>query len=204
MGFALLATVVYLLTIVAGNTRVWVVLFCLFIAIGLYVWGQMTTLSDSLQRRITVRGVAVIIVLVGGWLSLKVIPSALQRQEVTGNESHQWQLYTDEKLLTAAVQKRWVVVNFTADWCPNCILVERTALKNSSVVQAFQEHNALLLVADITRENPPAKRLLEKLGSRSIPFLALFPPGRDFWNPYFLRDLYRARDVLRVFSEASG
>ena len=204
MGFALMATVVYLLTIVAGNTRVWVVLFCLFLAIGLYVWGQMTTLSDSSRRRIVVRLAAVVIVLAGGWVSLKVIPSALQHQELSGDESLQWQPYSDEKLLAAAAQKRWVVVDFTADWCPNCILVERTALNNLHVKQAFNDHNALLLVADITRENPPAKRLLEKLGSRSIPFLALFPPGEDFWNPFFLRDLYRASDVLRVFSQGSG
>ena len=205
MGFALMATAVYLLTIVERNIRVWVVLFCLFLAIGLYVWGQMTTLSDSTRRRATVRFVAIIIMLIGGWVSLKLIPSALQPQEFEAEGSVHWQPYSDERLLAAAAaEKRWVVVDFTADWCPNCILVERTALKNDRVIQAFKEHNALLLVADITRENPPAKRLLENLGSRSIPFLALFPPGDQFWQPFFLRDIYRANDVLRVFSEATG
>jgi len=91
-------------------------------------------------------------------------------------------------------------VDFTADWCPNCLLVEKTVLQNRTVVETFREHDALLLKADLTMENPPAKRLLQKLGSRSIPFLALFPPGEHFWQPYFLRDLYRVKDVLRVFA----
>ena len=205
MGFALLATVVYLLTILPENMRVWIVLFCLFLAIGFYVWGQMTSLSDSSRRRITVRLLAVIIMVVGGWLSLKTFPSMGWNEEplTKTEESEKWQPYTDIKLLEAAKKNRWVVVDFTADWCPNCILVERTALRDQHVVETFRKHNALLLKADLTRENPPAKRLLENMGSRSIPFLALFPPGENFWQPFFLRDIYRARDVLQVFELAA-
>ena len=204
MGFALLATVVYLLTILPESMRVWIVLFCLFLAIGFYVWGQMTSLSDSSRRRITVRLLAVMIMVVGGWLSLKTFPSIGWNEEplTKTEESEKWQPYTDIKLLEAARESRWVVVDFTADWCPNCILVERTALQNQDVVETFRKHNALLLKADLTRENPPAKRLLENMGSRSIPFLALFPPGENFWQPFFLRDIYRASDVLRVFELA--
>jgi thiol:disulfide interchange protein len=81
---------------------------------------------------------------------------------------------------------------------------ELPVLQNRSVVETFREHDALLLKADLTTENPHAKRLLQKMGSRSIPFLALFPPGEHFWQPYFLRDLYRVKDVIKVFAMASG
>jgi thiol:disulfide interchange protein DsbD len=205
MGFALLATVVYLLTILPENMIVWTVLFCLFLAIGFYIWGQMTSLSDSTRRRIVVRLLAVIIMVAGGWLSLKTFPSMGWNEETlskTGGPD-KWQDYADTKLLEAARENRWVVVDFTADWCPNCILVERTVLRNQEVVETFRKHDVLLLKADLTRENPAAKRLLEKMGSRSIPFLALFPPGEHFWQPFFLRDIYRARDVLEVFETAA-
>jgi thiol:disulfide interchange protein len=205
MGFALLATVVYLLTILPENMIVWIVLFCLLLAIGFYIWGQMTSLSDSSRRRIAVRLLAVIIMVAGGWLSLKILPSTDWNEDLLSEaaESDSWQGYTEARLLEAAQENRWVVVDFTADWCPNCILVEKTALQNQHVVETFRQHNALLLKADLTRENPPAKRLLEKMGSRSIPFLALFPPGKNFWQPFFLRDIYRARDVLRAFEMAA-
>ena len=205
MGFALLATVVCLLTIVQENMRVWIVLFCLFLAIGFYIWGQMTSLSDSSRRRIVVRLLAVTIMVVGGWVSLKTFPSMGWNKDslLMRVESENWQTYTDTKLLEAARERRWAIVAFTADWCPNCILVERAALGDEHVVETFRKHNALLLKADLTRENPAAKRLLEKMGSRSIPFLALFPPGERFWQPFFLRDIYRARDVLRVFELAA-
>lgn len=203
MGFALLATVVYLLTIVTMSMRIWVILFCLSLALGFYVWGQMTTLSDSTRRRIVVRCVALLIMVAGGWLSLSFFPNVVGPEVLGEGESLNWQPYTDAKLLAAATKNRWVVIDFTADWCPNCLLVEEIALKDRRVVQTFRDHDVLLLKADLTRENPPAQTLLRKLGSRSIPFLALFPPGEQFWQPFFLRDIYRAKDVIKVFSTAS-
>jgi len=204
MGFALLATVVYLLTILPERTRIWVILFCLFLAVGFYVWGQVTTLSDPTRRRVAVRLLALLIMLVGGWMSLELFPSMARNQEFVTEPALEWLPYSDLKLLSGAAENRWVVVDFTADWCPNCLLVEKTALRDTRVVQAFREHNMLLLKADMTRENPPAKRLLQDMGSRSIPFLALFPPGEHFWEPFFLRDLYRAEDVIKVFSMVRG
>jgi thiol:disulfide interchange protein DsbD len=204
MGFALLATVIYLLTVLPEHMTVGVVLFCFFLAIGFYIWGKMTTLSDSTRRRIIVRLTAVVIMVVGGWVSLDIVPSVARNVELVSEKSQQWEPYTDTKLLEAGRENRWVVVDFTADWCPNCLLVEKTVLHNRTVVETFREHSALLLKADLTSENPPAKRLLQKMGSRSIPFLAFFPPGEHFWQPYFLRDIYRTRDVLRVFEIATG
>jgi thiol:disulfide interchange protein len=204
MGFALLATVIYLLTVLPEHMTVGVVLFCFFLAIGFYIWGKMTSLSDSTRRRLIVRLTAVIIMVVGGWVSLDIVPSLARNVELLSDKSQQWEPYTNSKLLEAARKNRWVVVDFTADWCPNCLLVEKTVLQNRTVVETFRKHDALLLKADLTSENPPAKKLLQKLGSRSIPFLALFPPGEHFWQPYFLRDLYRSRDVLEVFEIARG
>ena len=200
MGFALLATVVYLLTILPGEMRVWVVLFCLFLGLGLYIWGQMTTLSDSTHRRVMVRLVALVVIVAGWWLSLRVFPPPAQPQSPTPRDDLLWEPYTPEKLLAAAAAQRWVVVDFTADWCPNCVLVERATLQDQRVRQAFRDRNALLLKADLTRENPPAKLLLERMGSRSIPFLAIFPPGERFWHPFFLRDIYHADDVVSVLA----
>jgi thiol:disulfide interchange protein DsbD len=203
MGFALLATVLYLLSILSDTVRIWVVVFCFFLALGFYIWGQMTSLSDSTHRRLLVRLLAVLIMGAGTWLSLKILPSMTQQSPVGSEESLQWQSYTDMKLLQAARDNRWAVIDFTADWCPNCILVERTALNNPKVRETFAEHHPLLLKADLTRENPQAKRLLDKMGSRSIPFLALFPPGEQFWQPFFLRDIYRPEDVIKVFSPST-
>jgi thiol:disulfide interchange protein DsbD len=204
VGFALLATVVYLFAILSEEMRVWVLLFSLFVSLGLYIWGQMTTLHDSTRRRLLVRALALGVMLLGWWLSFRALPPMAPPEVPGTGEKIAWESYSTETLVAAAEEHRWVVVDFTADWCPNCILVERTTLKDQRVGQAFRDHNALLLKADLTRDNPPAKLLLERMGSRSIPFLALFPPGERFWHPFFLRDIYRPDDVISVFAKARG
>jgi len=204
VGFALLATVVYLFAILSEEMRVWVLLFSLFVGLGLYIWGQMTTLHDSTRRRLLVRALALGVMLLGWWLSFRALPPMAPPESPGSGEEIAWEPYSTETLVAAAAEHRWVVVDFTADWCPNCILVERTTLKDQRVRQAFRDHNALLLKADLTRDNPPAKRLLERMGSRSIPFLALFPPGEQFWHPFFLRDIYRPGDVISVFTRSRG
>jgi thiol:disulfide interchange protein len=110
MGFALLATVVYLLKILPGEMRVWVVLFCLFLGLGLYIWGQMTTLRDSTRRRLMVRIVALLVIVGGWWLSLHVFPPITQPESPTSGDGLSWEPYALEKLLAAAATQRWVVV----------------------------------------------------------------------------------------------
>ncbi|MEJ2234879.1 MAG: cytochrome c biogenesis protein CcdA, partial [Syntrophobacterales bacterium] len=119
MGFALLATVIYLLTVLPEHMTVGVILFCFFLAIGFYIWGKMTTLSDSTRRRLIIRLTAVIIMVVGGWVSLDIVPSVARNVELASEKSQKWEPYTDTKLLEATRKNRWVVVDFTADWCPN-------------------------------------------------------------------------------------
>ena len=44
----------------------------------------------------------------------------------------------------------------------------------------------------ISRFSPAFGR--EFLLLQFLNFLAFFPPGEDFWQPYFLRDIYRTSD----------
>jgi thiol:disulfide interchange protein DsbD len=155
-----------------------------------------------MARRVAIRLLASLVVVLGGWVSLRLVPSADLTKSVARAHTPEWDVYTADKLRAAARQDRWAVVKFTADWCPNCLLVENTALRDHRVIRAFQQHRALLLEADLTRENREAKELLAKMGSRSIPFLAVFPPGKGFWEPFFLRDLYGVDDVLEAFSQS--
>ena len=70
-----------------------------------------------------------------------------------------------------------VIVDFTADWCPNCKLNEKLVLYTSEVQTFFKKNNIVFLKADLTRENPEAQGELERLGGKSIPFLSFYQPG---------------------------
>ena len=89
-----------------------------------------------------------------------------------------------------------MVLNFTASWCTNCKLNKAAVLNTAAARELYAEKNVLLLTADVTNRNPEAAELLYHLGSRSVPFLAIFPadaPGR----PVIMRDIISRDKYLR-------
>jgi thiol:disulfide interchange protein DsbD len=110
--------------------------------------------------------------------------------------------FSGERLIRNRERGIISVVKFTADWCPNCRYVEARALNTESVRRAMSSSGRDFMTADITRESPEAMELMMKLGSRSIPLLAVFPAGDDFVRPLCLRDIYSEGDVLDALSKA--
>ena len=88
-----------------------------------------------------------------------------------------------------------VVVDFTADWCPNCKYVEKTVLQRDAFEAKLKEIGAELIFADWTHRDPAITELLNKLGSKSIPFTAIFG-GKNYLQPVVLRDIYSLETIL--------
>ena len=109
----------------------------------------------------------------------------------------EWLPFNMALLDEALKQGRPVVVDWTADWCINCRVLEATVLDREETMRTFIARNAVLLRADLSQENPPATELNRKLGSEAIPVLAIFKPGQPY-SPVVLRDSY---SVSRVVGE---
>jgi thiol:disulfide interchange protein len=90
--------------------------------------------------------------------------------------------------MKAQEEGRSVIVSFTASWCTNCKLNKAAALDIPAARQIYADKNIALLTADITNHNPQAQNLLRHLGSRSVPFVAIFPSGSPR-NPIIMRDI---------------
>ncbi len=197
MGFVLMGTVVYLMTILPSNRVVWVVCFCLFLAMGAWIFGKVTGPWKPKGHRVFWRTAAILVMAFGGWLSFCV----LQPLYLAGPAGHGgWRPFEMKAFLAALKEGRNVVVDWTADWCPNCKFVEKTVLDSEAVRKAFRRKDVVLMKADITQKRPVAEALLERLGSRSIPFLGVFP-GDDPYHPWVLRDIYTRSDLLRLLEK---
>ena len=105
--------------------------------------------------------------------------------------------FTMEKFIEINQPGQNVMVEFTADWCPNCKYVELTVLRNSKFQDKLIDTETRLLIADWTHYDPEITRLLNTLESKSIPFTAIFP-GKDYLRPIVLRDIYTLDTVLDV------
>lgn len=114
------------------------------------------------------------------------------------SDGHQWLPFNVALLDQALKDGRPVVVDWTADWCINCRVLEATVLSRDEVRDAFISGNAVLLKADLSQENRPATELNQKLGGKAIPVLAIFSPARPE-KPVVLRDSYsQARVIAEV------
>jgi thiol:disulfide interchange protein len=89
-----------------------------------------------------------------------------------------WQPWSADAVQSALTAGQPVFVDFTASWCLSCQVNERIALDQPKVMQAFGEHNVVLLKADWTRQDPAITKALTALGRSGVPVYALYAPGQ--------------------------
>jgi thiol:disulfide interchange protein DsbD len=99
----------------------------------------------------------------------------------------------------AILSGRCVVVDFTADWCVTCKVLEATVLNSNSVKKTFSDKNVIFLVADCTRDGE-AVDFLRKLGPGQVPVLAFFDPKNPS-TPIVLRGFYTQQNVLKILED---
>ena len=192
MGFLLIATSIYLITLLDITALTQALWFILLLSLGLWQWGIFGNIARPLIHRIISFIILLAIVIISGLMLFTTKPSVsripLKQLDwdaiVHNNSSHV------------------SMIIFTADWCPNCKLVEGTTLKSKKVIDFIKSNDIHTYKADITTKNELAEELMQSLGARSIPFVAIFPKGEYFYQPVILRDMYTSNDLLKALQKA--
>lgn len=102
---------------------------------------------------------------------------ATERSEDSEGESKHWELFTVAKLDEAIAEGRPVMIDFTADWCMSCKFFEMTVLDTQKILEHIDRKGVVSLRADCTKPEMEGAQFLKKLGSESVPVLALFDPA---------------------------
>jgi thiol:disulfide interchange protein len=119
-------------------------------------------------------------------------------------ENKPWQLYTEKKLQWLLDQGKTVVIDFTAVWCPNCILNEQVVLKTKETQDRFLADDVYTLVADwsFREEAVEVTAKLNELGAEQIPLVAIYSPAhRD--RPILIPGILQANDLYAKVDAAS-
>ena len=177
LGFLLAGTCVYLFSLLPTTQYLNVLILLWTIALAAWVWGRWTTLSQTRTRRWTVRGSGILLVALTAFF--------LFRPQVHPDP---WQPF-DLARFTADLGQQNMVLDFTADWCPNCKFLEKTVLTPERSIKLAERFNARLLRVDLTRHDPPLMDLLSSLGSKSIPILAIISKDNPD-SPLVMRDMF--------------
>ena len=199
MAFLLLATTAYLIGILESELIMPTLWFLLIFSFALWQYGKFGALYQSKIKR-TVSLIVLVLLTISGY----AISYEYLNREDTSVERVIEKSFSMESLYQSWKKGRISIVKFTADWCPNCKLVEATSLHTSDVQEKIKGHGIDFYTADLTQKNHEAEALLKKLGGYSIPFLAVFPKGPGFFKPICLRDIYSEDDVISAIELATG
>ncbi|MFC1669110.1 protein-disulfide reductase DsbD family protein [Spirochaetota bacterium] len=196
MGFLLIFTAVYLINILDSQSVMPMITFMGFIAIAFWQYGRWGSIIQSNRSRIVSAIFLILLIVSGYFISFNFIFDSDKTSKIKSLN------FSVEKLINNRKIGKATIIKFTADWCPNCKLVEKISLNTSKVIESMKKNRIELFTADLTRKNDAAQKLMEQLGSRSIPFLAIIPGGESFNKPVCLRDIYSEDDVLKAIEMA--
>ena len=184
----LMGTCIYLLNILPESMLVSTLVLLLATAVSCTLWGLAGPGFDS-RRAWTFKLLAMLLIAASAfWV--------MQPRVKT-----QWERYGTHAL-SAQLGKELVLVDFTADWCPTCKVLEQTVLTPGRMQQLEDTYGVRLLKADLTERNPEADALLQALGSKSIPLLAIFPK-KSPQEPVVLRDLFTPQQLEEAVAQAA-
>ena len=84
-----------------------------------------------------------------------------------------WQPYSPKLLKDTKARGAPYLLEFTADWCINCKVLERTVYKEPAVAAAVQRANMVPIQVDVTASDPEKDALLTATGGQALPFAAV-------------------------------
>jgi thiol:disulfide interchange protein DsbD len=94
----------------------------------------------------------------------------------------------DSAIDAARKQGRTIMVDFSADWCTECKLMERNVFSQEVVRRAFR--NFVLVRADLTHFDRDSKNLMKRFGVVGPPtILFLSPEGREIQEARIVGDV---------------
>lgn len=213
MGFVLLATVVWLVSVVGaqvGSGGVEAVGFFLTgVAFSVWVTARFTDLSSTVTRKAVVWSISGVIV--AGCLYTFILsrpdlmgaPAAeISTAKTAVTESGiTWQPFTIEDLDKNISANKTVFLDFTADWCLTCKVNERTVLSSAPVVEQLKALNVVTMKADWTRRDATISKLLAKFQRSGVPLYVVFPAGKGS-SPIVLPEVITPSLVVDKLKEA--
>jgi thiol:disulfide interchange protein DsbD len=114
-----------------------------------------------------------------------------------------WQPFSAQALADARATGRPVMVEFTANWCGNCLALEGTVFQNPLTAKEIKNRNVILLRADLTDEKAPGWDMVNELNpGGGIPLTAIYGPGKT--DPIKLTSLYTTQNLIDALGRASG
>jgi len=218
MGYILLGTVVFIMTYISFGLVVPTLAF-LFALWAACWWLGRIPFTATPAEKLRSRTSALAFAAVAGWFCFTLFGDHMEEQfqsrieqAIASSEGGKLvideegdNIYTAQRLESLLDSGRYVMVDFTADWCLTCKTLEKAVLKTDRVQTALHERGVVQMVADWTKLNTVIGKQIEaeivklKTG-KQLPIIAFyFPEDRE--NPRTLVAAYTTAGILEILQD---
>ena len=167
LGFVLLIIAVKMIKAVPATSRIDMLYFAVVLSFCVWMWSSWVGYGTKLSRKLIIRCIAVVLVIIA-WFFL-FTPELVD-----------WQEYDTNLIEAAIAEQRPVLIEFTADWCTNCDIVDRVVYRRKDIAKLIKEKGVLAIKADTTlADYPAAIALKNKYEEPGVPVSILYIPGRQ-------------------------
>ncbi|GGY71679.1 thiol:disulfide interchange protein DsbD [Cellvibrio zantedeschiae] len=182
-AFPMYATAAWLVWVLAQQAGPNAVIIALvgMVALSFAAWLYNTTRNASprTERVGTIAALAIVVAIIfTSYRGLETYATANLANE-SSSEQKNWEAYTPARLESLLAEGKPVFLNFTASWCISCLVNERVALSNSTVVNAFSANKITYLKGDWTKRDAEITAILTKFGRSGVPLYVFYPAGKN-------------------------
>ena len=187
MGFAMLLLALKPLSALPKDRILDVAAYAVILAFAVWMWGTWVSFSTPTLKKWLIRGLALLVAVVSGFLMLP------QKTDIIP-----WQDYDRTFVQTAVAENRPVLIKFTADWCTNCKILESRVFRDPDVAQFLKTKNILSIKADTTLASFSASVDLQQVYGipGTVPMTILHLPGRP--DPIHLSGIYDKQELFEA------
>ncbi len=191
MAFVLFYVAIKLaLPALSGQRLLNVIQYAVILSFALWMWGGWVSFSTPAIKKWIIRGLAAAVAVVAGlWL----LPS----ESAQAGSRVAWTSYDSGSINRSVAEKQPVLIKFTADWCTNCKVVDRSVYHDSEVVGLIQKKGVLPVLGDTTQKQYPATvdlREIYKIPGTVPATVVLTPDGTQ----HKLLGIFDKQELIRI------
>jgi thiol:disulfide interchange protein len=170
IGFILLGIALKLIAALPAGSQINVLYFALVASFCVWMWAGWVDYSTPALRKWIIRIIAVIIAVTAGFELLSPAkPSLID-----------WQKYDAGAIKADLAENRPVLIDFTAEWCLSCKLVDKTVYSRKDIVELLKQKGVVAVKADTTLKDYPATNDLKNIYNEpGVPVTILLIPGQQ-------------------------
>lgn len=210
MGFPMLATVIWLFNTALshfGERVTWLGFFLILLSASAWIYGRFV---QRPSKRLWLPLTCMALLLSLGYFG--ILESRLQwrnppklsgdsRKVVVEPGGIEWKPWSHAAIKAARAEGRVIMVDFTAEWCPNCKANMASSINIPSVRAKLKELNVLTLEADYTATPDDMTEEITRWGRGGIPLVLIYPRNPDL-PPKALPEFLTPSIVLQALQEA--